>query len=132
MINNINKIKKFLQNDKSLNDDNMNIIVQKIYAMIYKTYYTHKNDDYVKFVHHFNIEIVYDANYDENMFYLTIEMNYYNKYNNEYEIEKYNFIIDCECDVCYVNDNDLIFERYFNLLKTMFDNIRIDEIVKYL
>lgn len=131
MINDINKIKKFLQNDKTLYDDDMNVIVQKIYAMIYEIYHENKNNDYIKFVNHFNIEIVYDANYDENMFYLIIEMNYFNKYNNENNIEKYNFLIDCENDVCYENDN-IIFERYFELLKTMFDFIRIDEIVKYL
>lgn len=132
MINDINKIKKFLQNDKTLYDDDMNVIVQKIYAMIYEIYHENKNNDYIKFVNHFNIEIVHDKNAYENMFYLIIEMNYYNKYNNEYKNEKYNFLIDCENDVCYENDNDIIFERYFNLLKTMFDFIRIDEIVKYL
>lgn len=132
MINDINKIKKFLQNDKTLYDDDMNVIVQKIYAMIYEIYHENKNNDYIKFVNHFNIEIIHDANYDENMFYLIIEMNYYNKYNDEYNIEKYNFLIDCENDVCYENDNNLIFERYFELLKTMFDFIRIDEIVKFL
>lgn len=119
MIKNLNEIYNFLKkHDELLNEFYFDKIVNQLIHHIYEIYHEYKNNDYVQYINHFDIEFVHDkiCNDNENNIYLCVTMNYFNKHHKNERVEKFAFIIDCECDVCY-NEFDITFERYFELLK---------------
>ena len=123
-------LKKFLKtNLTNYNENEIIFIYSKINDSILKKYIEMLKIEYVEKIIDCNVEMLIDNDYDENNLYFKLTFNYFNYFCKKNMIDEYYFIVDCEWDVIEQQNNFIVFERYFELLKKQNEYLKIDDIV---
>lgn len=108
-------IKNFLLKNTNFDENDVNCIIEQINKKIMQIYIEMSKNNYCEKINQIDMTL-YCNNYEiENNVYLQFTINYFNYYRKCNMIETKHFLIDCECDVCIIND-DLIFSHLIKLM----------------
>lgn len=121
-------IKNFLFNNTNFNENDVNCIVEKLNKKSMQIYVEMSKNDYCEKINQIDVTLYCNQFEIENNIYVQFTINYLNCNTNKNMIEKKCFLIDCERDVCDVND-ELIFSQLIKILmKTNCNFIDVENI----
>lgn len=110
-------IKNFFIKNTNFNEIEFELMFENLIEKTTKIIYDFKKNNYCEKIKKIHITFYCDKKSHENNIYIKYQILYYNRYNkcDMYDI-KY-CLIDCECDVCDIDDSSyIIIERYIDLL----------------
>lgn len=108
-------IKNFLFNNTNFNENDVNCIIEKLNKKSMQIYIEMLKNDYCEKINQIDVTLYCNHFEIENNIYVQFTINYLNYNTNKNMIETKCFLIDCECDVCDVND-ELIFSQLIKIL----------------
>ena len=108
-------IKNFLLNNTNFNENDVNCIIEKLNKKSMQVYIEMLKNNYCEKINQIDVTLYCNHFEIENNIYVQFTINYLNCNTNKNMIEIKCFLIDCECDVCDVND-ELIFSHLIKIL----------------
>lgn len=108
-------IKNFLLNNTNFNENDVNCIVEKLNKKSMQIYVEMSKNNYCEKINQIDVTLYCNHFEIENNIYVQFTINYLNCNTNKNMIETKCFLIDCERDICVVND-ELIFSQLIKIL----------------
>lgn len=108
-------IKIFLLNNTNFNENDVNFIIEQINKKIMQFYIDLSKNDHCEKINKIDMTLYCNKYECDNNLYIEFTINYHNFKRDCNMIDEQNYLIDCECDVCIINDK-LIFQHLINLM----------------
>lgn len=115
-----NFINEMLQKNNDLqitfyDENDVNCIIENLNEKLIQIYIEMSKNDYCERIENIDMILYFDGNAHENNVYIQLNIKYFNNRYKQIMHELKYYLIDCDCDICEINDF-VIFERYIDLM----------------